>query len=233
MTFGRRRSRLETPDIIYISCNICVLSAGELRVFELCKHVRMNVCLLYSRRHRSNTILTNRKIPNSPADIYVFSSPSHRQLARIFEVIHFDLVSFRPSHAIMKMDAVDVYSVADQVTAHVREGASGEMQSMGSCHHGGFDLPTLLRGSRRVCCRVCRDAPNELYDGKQVQKDEHGVTAAGGGGCRTIVVDACLGARALLCFSASARNLFIVLVGMDRRSKDRRAYQWSRSALSI
>lgn len=38
-----------------------------------------------------------------------------------------------------------------------------------------------------------------------------GVTAAGGGGSRTIVVDPWL--RDLLCISASARTLFIVLMG--------------------
>ena len=59
--------------------------------------------------------------------------------------------------------------------------------------------------------------PDELNDGKQVQENER-VMGAGGGGCRTIVVDPCSRARALLSFSASARNWFhwfIVLVGMD------------------
>jgi hypothetical protein len=53
--------------------------------------------------------------------------------------------------------------------------------------------------------------PDEINDGKQVQKNELGVTAAGGGGCESIVVDSCL--WILLFFSASARILSIVLGG--------------------
>jgi len=53
--------------------------------------------------------------------------------------------------------------------------------------------------------------PDKLNDGKQVQKNELGVTAADGGGCGTIVVDPCL--RTLFCISTSTRSSFIVLVG--------------------